>query len=59
MQSYQYCRMCWQILCNIYICYADKLMHNIQCYLVVRLIAISRAYRSSDLNKGHRVGLSD
>ena len=29
------------------------------CYLVVQLIAISRAYRSIDLDKGHRVGLSD
>ena len=29
------------------------------CYLVVRLIAISRAYRSGDPDKGHRVGLGD
>ena len=29
------------------------------CYLVVRLIAISQAYRSGDPDKGHRVGLGD
>ena len=28
-------------------------------YLVVRLIAISRDYRSGDPDKGHRVGLGD